>query len=61
MSKGPKDAQNRRSRAHNVPEPVDVVEGIPDRSARPAVWQYVAIAAVFALWIAMLVYCAVAP
>lgn len=39
-----------------LPEPVDVVDGIPDRRAKPSRWAYVLIAAVFVAWLAFLVY-----
>lgn len=43
-----------------VPDPVDVVDGIPDRSSRPRGWKYAALAAVFIGWLAFLIYCALA-
>lgn len=43
-----------------APEPVSVVDGIPDRSARPAAWKYVLLTAVLLGWVAFLMYCAVA-
>ncbi len=39
------------------PDPVDVVDGIPDRSPNPAVWKYVTLAVIFAVWVAFLIYC----
>ena len=36
------------------PQPLDVVDGIADRSANPAVWKYVALAAVLLGWVAVL-------
>jgi hypothetical protein len=44
----------------HVPPPVDVVDGIPDRQARPAKWKYVLLAVVFLAWVAFLVYCQIA-
>jgi len=38
------------------PAPVDVVDGIPDRASRRPAWKYVAIVAVFLVWLAALVY-----
>jgi len=35
-------------------EPVDVVDGIPDRSSSPAFWKYLAIVAVMVAWIGVL-------
>ena len=42
-----------------IPEPRDVVDGIPDRAARRPVWKYVLLAVIFLAWMAFLVYCAV--
>ncbi|HUU60474.1 MAG TPA: hypothetical protein VMZ50_13120 [Phycisphaerae bacterium] len=42
------------------PKPVDVVDGIPDRSATAAGWKYVLLAIVFLGWVAFLIYCAAA-
>lgn len=36
------------------PAPSDVVDGVPDRTAKPAAWKYAALALVFALWVALL-------
>lgn len=49
-------ADGRTSR----PEPAGVVDGIPDRSSKPAAWKYVLLAGVMLGWVAFLVYCAVA-
>ena len=40
--------------------PVNLIDGIPDRSARPAAWKYALIAAVFLAWLTFLIYCALA-
>ena len=42
------------------PEPVDVVDGIADRSAKPARWKLLLLALIFLLWVAFLIYCAIA-
>ena len=42
---------------NDIPDPVDVVDGIPDRSADRSVWKYVVMAAVFSAWLAFLAYC----
>ena len=44
----------------NRPEPANVVDGIPDRSSRPAAWKYVLLAGGALGGVAFLVYCAVA-
>lgn len=43
-----------------IPEPINVVDGIPDRSPRRAAWKYLLLAAIFLLWLAFLVYCQLA-
>jgi len=43
-----------------VPEPVDVVDGIPDRAAHRPMWKWVLIAAAFLAWLAFLIYCQLA-
>ena len=40
--------------------PVDVVDGIPDRAAKPASWKYALIAALFVAWVAFLIFCQIA-
>ena len=45
----------QRQREEPLPEPVDVVDGIPDRSRRPATWKYVLLILLFAGWICLLV------
>jgi hypothetical protein len=39
------------------PCPIDVVDGIADRAARPAKWKYVLIGLIFLAWVAFLLYC----
>ena len=46
--------------ASAVPEPVDVVDGIADRSGHPARWKILLLALIFLLWVAFLVYCGIA-
>ncbi len=35
-------------------EPIDVVDGIADRSVKPAAWQYAALTGVFLAWVTVL-------
>ena len=49
-----RDAQVRQPA---VTEPVDVVDGIPDRSAKTPAWKYVVLAAVFVGIVSFLVTC----
>ena len=39
------------------PCPIDAVDGIADRTARPAAWKYILIAVIFLAWVAFLLYC----
>ncbi len=41
------------------PEPRDVIDGVPDRSAKARPWKYVALALVFLAWICFLVFCGI--
>lgn len=50
-----RSTSGRNDRAE-TPEPVDVVDGIPDRSGRRAAWKYWVIILVFLAWVALLVY-----
>ena len=55
----PRHRQQRDSQAPPpaVTEPVDVVEGIPDRSGRTPAWKYVVLAAIFVGWVSFLAVC----
>jgi hypothetical protein len=44
----------------NVPPPVDIVDGIPDRCEHAPKWKYILLAVVFVAWLAFLIYCAAA-
>ena len=53
---------------HNTPteaekttrhEPIDVVDGVPNRSGDAHTWKYLAIAAVFLAWIGFLILCGI--
>ena len=50
-----KKGKNKPSRRHQPTEPVNLIDGIPDRSTRRAVWKYVLIIAVFLFWLGVLV------
>ncbi len=43
-----------------MPDPMDVVGGIADRSARPRVWMFVLVGAVFVGWLCFLIWSATA-
>lgn len=49
----------RKGRSGNEPaprEPVDVADGIPDRSLHGRVWKLLLILVAFLVWIALLIY-----
>jgi hypothetical protein len=52
--------RNKSSKRPTPPEPVNVIDGVPDRSEKRGKWKIVVILAVFAAWVAFLVYCKVA-
>jgi hypothetical protein len=63
MSRRPRTRPTRRDdppKAPDLPPPVDVVDGIPDRRPTTPRWRYAVIAAVFLAWLGFLVYCAAA-
>ena len=43
-----------------VREPVDVADGIPDRTSHPALWKYLVLALIFIAWLCLLVLCGIA-
>lgn len=51
---------NRRPQSPQPRQPVDVVDGVPDRSSRPAAWRYIALAIIFLAWLGFLIYCLLA-
>ena len=57
MTKRRDESPSRNHPREPAAEPVDLVEGIPDRAVRPALWKYVLIAAIFLAWLAFLIYC----
>jgi uncharacterized membrane-anchored protein len=60
MSGGNKkgDASGGRAAAKRF-EPVGVIDGVPDRSAKPSPWKYLALAAAFLVWVGFLVLCGI--
>jgi len=52
-----KQQRDAQARQPAVTEPVDVVDGIPDRSAKTPAWKYVVLAAVFVGIVSFLVAC----
>ena len=52
--------KSRRGRERNAPaprDPVNVIDGMPDVSPNRAWWKYAALAAIFVVWMLVLVYC----
>ncbi len=49
-----------RARPEVVPEPKDVVDGIPDRSTKRRLWVLLVLGAIFLGWVAFLIYCRIA-
>ena len=49
----------RKKRPADVSDPVDVVDGIPDRSGSPRLWKYVLLAAIFVVWLGVLILSAI--
>ena len=42
------------------PEPIDVVDGIADRTPAPPRWKRLVLAGVFVAWVAFMLYCQMA-
>ncbi len=55
-----KSKERQPAKGQESPQPVNVIDGIPDRTPKPRVWMYVLCGAVFVLWLAFLIYCAIA-
>ncbi|MFP3937924.1 MAG: hypothetical protein ACLFVW_06245 [Phycisphaerae bacterium] len=53
-------SDSEKSREHEPPEPVDVHDGIPDRSGSPRRWPVLVMGGVFLCWLGFLIYCAAA-
>jgi len=45
--------------APDATDPVDVVDGIADRTHNPRAWKYILLGAVFVLWLAFLIISAI--
>lgn len=55
-----KGGPSRPPREDPPAAPMDVVDGIPDRSPYAALWKYLVLALIFLGWVAFLVYCRIA-
>ena len=58
--KAPPARADEQAGPAELPQPVNVVDGIPDRREGTPAWKYVLIGGVFAAWLAFLIYCAAA-
>lgn len=52
----PRDTQGKKAKQRPAPIPVDVHDGIPDRVADPSSKRLILVLAIFALWVAFLLY-----
>jgi len=52
-----KAGRGREKDAPAPPDPVNVIDGMPDVSLNRAWWKYAALAAGFSAWMSVLVYC----
>lgn len=55
-----KSSDDKIPPASRVTKPVNVVDGIPNRSASLRAWKYILLAAVFGAWVGFLLYCRIA-
>jgi hypothetical protein len=55
-----KEEQANARSQRECPRPVDIVDGIPDRAIERPTWRFVLLGAIFAAWIAFLIYVAAA-
>ena len=51
-------ASQKTDKAQHL-EPVDVIDGVPDRSGAPRPWKYLAAAVVFLAWVGFLIICGI--
>ncbi len=56
----PRRQRRTREQPQAPAEPASVVDGVPDRSPRPAAWKYVLLAVVFLAWVGFLIVCRIA-
>ena len=47
---------DKKDRERDIPAPRDVIDGIPDRTSRGRMWKLLVLAAIFAAWMAFLVF-----
>ncbi len=55
-----KPSRGRLKKQPAPPKPVNLIDGIPDRSPHPARWKYLTLLVVFLAWVAFLVFCRIA-
>ena len=54
--KNPDKAPAKPAQPELARPPVNVIDGVPGRSANPAAWKYIALAIIFLAWVAFLIY-----
>lgn len=60
MTQPSPSGKNDKPARPQPPPPLDVVDGIADRSSTPRKWKYVLLAILFLSWVAVLIYFAAA-
>lgn len=60
MTKRDKKQAARKDDQTHPTEPIDVIDGIPDRQAERPRWKLLTLAGVFLAWIAFMLYCQLA-
>lgn len=53
-------AKDPQAKTEEYRPPMDVVDGLADREAKPPRWKYILIAAIYMAWVAFLIYCLLA-
>jgi len=53
----PEKIQTTDTERPSIPQPIDVDDGIPDRSSHRPAWKYLLVALIFLVWLAFLIYC----
>lgn len=53
-------SQKKTEPDEQLPEPVDVIDGIPDRASRRPRWIFVLLGGIFIAWVLFLIYVRIA-
>jgi len=57
MSKSSDDQTPSKHPKVKITKPVDVIDGIPDRTSRSSWWKYAILAGIFLAWVGFLISC----